>query len=61
VYHRTPGTPAEETGWFDLKRDVPAVPSTIEKVDVSTPEKVKDSSLPVEVKLKLLRTRFGYD
>ena len=61
VYHRTLGTPAKETGYFDLERDVPAVPSTIEKVDVSTPEKIRDSDLPVEIKLRLLKTRFGYE
>ena len=61
VYHRTPGTPAKETGWFDLERDVEAIPSTIEKVDTSTPEKVRDSGLPVEMKLDLLRSRFGYE
>jgi hypothetical protein len=61
VYQRTPGTPAKETGYFDLERDVEAVPSTIEKVDVSTPEKIRDSSLPVETKLELLRSRFGFE
>jgi hypothetical protein len=61
VYQRTPGTPAKETGYFDLERDVEAVPSTIEKVNVSTPEKVRDSDLPVEMKLRLLRSRFGYE
>jgi hypothetical protein len=61
VYQRTPGTPAKETGYFDLERDVEAVPSTIEKVNVSTPEKVRDSDLPIETKLNLLRSRFGYE
>lgn len=61
VYQRTPGTPAEETGWFDLERDVEAIPSTIEKVDTSTAEKVKASNLSRELKLHLLKTRFGYD
>lgn len=58
-YQRTEGTPGKETGWFDLERDVEATPSTIEKIDVSTPEKIRDSDLPYETKLKLLQTRFG--
>lgn len=58
VYHRTPGTPEQVVDWG---RDIPAVPTTIEKVNVSTPEKIRDSDLPVEMKLNLLRTRFGYD
>ncbi|MCK4525986.1 hypothetical protein KAW18_01340 [candidate division WOR-3 bacterium] len=58
VYQRTPGTPAVETGYFDLKRDVPAVPSVIEKVDASTIEKVMNSNLPDDMKRKLLLKRF---
>ena len=61
VYRRTPGTPAKETGYFDLERDVEAIPTTIEKVDISTKEKVRDSDLPVEMKLRLLRSRFGFE
>lgn len=61
TYQLTPGTPGKETGYFDLELDVEAVPSTIEKVDISTPEKIRDSGLPVEQKLRLLRDRFGYD
>jgi hypothetical protein len=37
------------------------VPPKVEKVDISTPEKVRDSDLPVEIKLRLLKTRFGYE
>ncbi len=59
-YRRTEGTPGKETGWFDLERDVEAIPSTIEKVDISTPEKIRDSDLSREIKMKLLQTRFGF-
>ena len=60
IYQRTEGTPGKETGYFDLERDVEAIPSTIEKVDVSTPEKIRDSDLSREMKMKLLKTRFGF-
>jgi hypothetical protein len=60
IYQRTEGTPGKETGYFDLERDVEAIPSTIEKVDVSTPEKIRDSHLSRKMKMKLLKTRFGF-
>ena len=52
TYRMTPGRVV------DWGRDVPP---KVEKVDISTPEKIRDSDLPVEMKLKLLKTRFGYD
>ena len=52
TYQLTPGKVV------DWGRDVPP---KVEKVDISTPEKVRDSGLPVEMKLDLLRSRFGYD
>ena len=65
VYQRIPGTPKEERSGFlgidILKPDVKAVPATLEKVDVSTAEKVKSSNLSRELKVHLLKTRFGYE
>ena len=31
------------------------------KIDISTPEKIRDSDLPVDRKLRLLRSRFGFE
>ena len=58
VYQRIPGTPAEVKDW---RPDIPAIPSTLEEVDVTTPEKIKSSNLSRELKVHLLKTRFGYD
>lgn len=55
VYQRTEGTPKQVVDWG---RDVPAVPAKLEKVDVSTPEKIMDSNLPDDMKRRLLLKRF---
>jgi hypothetical protein len=43
---------------IDWGRDIPP---KVEKVDISTPEKIRDSGLPVETKLELLKTKFGFE
>ena len=58
TYLLTPGTPGKETGYFDFERDVEPVMPTIEKVDISSPEKIMESNLPDDRKRRLLLQRF---
>lgn len=58
VYQIKPGEKKSRMGIDVLAKDIPAKP---EKIDISTPEKIRDSSLSQEQKLKLLKERFGYE
>ena len=63
VYKRTPGTPEKKTGWFDLERDVKAVPAILEEIPISqfkTPEDIKRADyLSYKAKRRLLLKRFS--
>jgi hypothetical protein len=58
VYQLIPGTPKQAIDWG---RDIPAIPAKLEEVDITTSEKVKASNLSRELKVHLLKTRFGYE